>query len=69
MTAPALPTIACNRCRHTGCVSTYKTPLSVYHDLKCPRCGSTDVNTAPLNALGDYDYGDNNTLNPRRLGS
>lgn len=34
---------------------------SLYHDLACPKCGTTAVDTSELNS-GNYIYGDGNFL-------
>jgi hypothetical protein len=57
------------RCRRKGCeyegsVDTFKPAMSPYHDMRCPKCGTTNVDTSALKAaLGDdYGYGDRNSL-------
>lgn len=49
------PTVICRGCGFSGHPDNFDACLSVYHDLKCPECGTTDIK---------YSYGSyiNNTL-------
>jgi len=51
-------------CGYEGAVSKFKMAPSPYHDMRCPECGTTHVDTSEIKAkLGDeYGYGKNNTL-------
>lgn len=48
-------TVTCNRCGFSGKTDDFEPCLSAQHDLKCPDCGSTDI---------DWNYGSyvNNNL-------
>ena len=57
------------RCLRPGCgfeglVSKFKMAASPYHDMRCPECGTTHVDTSKIKEkLGDeYGYGTNNFL-------
>ena len=34
----------CNRCGFSGHADKFEACLSVWHDLRCPMCGTTDIN-------------------------
>lgn len=34
--------VTCNRCGYTDIVENYHPTASVYTDIRCPKCGSTD---------------------------
>ena len=51
-------------CGHEGPVIDFPPAMtSVYHDLRCPECGTTNLDTTDLDkGIPDYCYGDNNFL-------
>lgn len=59
-------------CRRDGCgykgdADTFKGGGSVYHDLYCPKCGTSNLDTSDINAQWKaegkvYGYGDHNVL-------
>lgn len=54
-------------CTYKGDLKTFKPNGGVHHDLRCPECGTTAVDTSDVNAQWKaegrvYGYGDNNTL-------
>lgn len=59
----------CNGCSFSGNANQFAASLSAYHDLRCPRCGTTDINTKLENEnIKGYGYGDNNTLQKKNKG-
>ena len=40
--------LTCEQCGFTASPDEFEPSLSAYHDLKCPRCGTTDI---------DWEYG------------
>jgi len=57
--------VRCNHCGFTGTPESFPPALSVYHDMKCPKCGTTNLDTSKVEFDG-YGYGDDNTLNIRK---
>jgi phage FluMu protein Com len=47
----------CNRCNFEGTPNEFEASFSVYHDVKCPKCGTTNIDTSDIR---NYDYGENN---------
>lgn len=61
------------RCGHEGPVEEFPSAASCYHDLCCPKCGTTNLDTSALNqdwaSRGQaYIYGDTNVLGNGRIG-
>lgn len=59
--------VVCNRCSHSDTPDNFDACLSSYHDMRCPKCGGTNIDTSKMaaewKAAGrEYGYGDNNTL-------
>ena len=54
----------CNQCDYEAKGSAFDACFSAYHDLRCPKCGTTDVDTSEENKelKGEYGYGDDNFL-------
>lgn len=57
----------CNGCGFNGHADEYKPCMSAYHDLRCPKCDTTDINTSEINEVWKfqgrtYGYGDDNSL-------
>ena len=57
----------CRQCGFVADSSLFETCLSVYHDMRCSKCRTTDVDTSEINAAwkarGEvYGYGDDNCL-------
>lgn len=38
----ALEHVACRACSYEGAIDTYAPCFSVYNDIRCPKCGSTN---------------------------
>ena len=60
-------TVWCESCGWEGPAEQAMTAFSVYHDLQCPECGTTYLDTSGLNkdwaSRGQkYAYGDGNTI-------
>lgn len=60
-------TIRCRSCPWAGPPSECPTVASPYHDVRCPKCGTTDLDTSELCAAWAkegrrYGYGDDNSL-------
>ena len=53
--------ITCKECGFTGSPSEFPPCASVYHDFRCPHCGTTHIDTSAL-ADAEYGYGAHNTL-------
>lgn len=52
-----------NGCRYEGEADEFPGCLSPYHDLRCPKCGTTNLDTSEVaKALSNYGYGDDNCL-------
>lgn len=54
-------------CGYYGLSKSFKVCVGVYHDLRCPKCGTTDIDTTEIaaeweNRGEEYGYGNNNTL-------
>lgn len=50
-------------CGYIGLASTFEPTMSVYHDMRCPKCKTTNLDTsAALEVKPDYGYGKYNTL-------
>ena len=59
--------VRCVRCNFRGQADAFAETRSVYHDMRCPRCATTQLDTSVLNrawALQGrrYGYGDDNCL-------
>jgi predicted RNA-binding Zn-ribbon protein involved in translation (DUF1610 family) len=57
----------CNGCGFEGEADTFNPCPTAWHDLRCPSCGTTDINTSAINASWKeegkiYGYGDDNCL-------
>lgn len=59
----------CDRagCGHQGPADGFKPAIGVYHDMHCPKCGTTQVDTTDIfeewAARGEhYAYGKHNVL-------
>lgn len=53
----------CKECGYTSTSNNFHTCQSPYHDLRCPKCQTTHINTTDLFKLKNkYGYGNNNTL-------
>jgi predicted RNA-binding Zn-ribbon protein involved in translation (DUF1610 family) len=57
----------CNGCGFEGPPNKFKGCASYHHDLRCPQCGTTDIDTTAINRAwaerGErYGYGDDNFL-------
>lgn len=55
-----MPRCKRKHCEFTGAASEFEPSLSPYHDLKCPKCGTTAVDTGDMGE--EYGYGDSNFL-------
>ena len=60
--------LKCLRCNHKDREYNFLPSFSPYHDVLCPKCHSSNVDTAELNKewtdRGDkYGYGNGNVLN------
>jgi len=60
-------TVKCNHCQYEGEADTFGPSMSYHHDLTCPKCGTTNLDTSVLNAdwkaKGEvYGYGDDNFI-------
>jgi len=60
--------VICLGCGHIDDVDNFVGSISVYSDMRCPKCGTTEVDTSEVNkewaARGEkYGYGDDNSLN------
>lgn len=56
-------TVTCLGCTWSGPAEKCTPALSVYHDLRCPECGTTNLDTSAIIAADpSYGYGDDNTL-------
>ena len=59
------PRLKCNNCGFTGTRGAFKMSLEYSHDVVCPSCGSTLIDTSKmLEAHPRYIYGSNNTRKP-----
>lgn len=50
----------CNNCGYEAKVDDFDAAMSVYHDLKCPKCGTTNLDTSDI--AETWGYGDDNSL-------
>lgn len=50
----------CNGCGFTGDGDDFDAAFSAYHDLRCPKCGTTNIDTS--DAPKGYGFGNHNTL-------
>lgn len=60
--------IKCGRCEWEGPPEKCKASMNPYHDMYCPECGTSNLDTSELNAEWrlqgrKYGYGDGNVLN------
>lgn len=51
----------CKGCGFCGEPGDFDPCASAYHDFRCPKCGTTAIDTSDMGK--DYGYGDNNVLN------
>lgn len=63
----AIPEVSCKQCGWEGDAADAEPNLSPYHDLRCPHCGTTNLDTTGLQqswaAAGkEYGYGTDNFL-------
>lgn len=62
------PEIAkCTKCGYSAHPDRFNTSFTPYHDLKCPKCGTTEIDTTLIKKAWSrdglvYHYGENNTL-------
>jgi predicted nucleic-acid-binding Zn-ribbon protein len=54
--------VVCLGCGYKGKTETFDSCLSPYHDLRCPKCGTTNLDTSELGKQEGYGYGNGNTL-------
>lgn len=55
--------VNCKMCGSSFTPDDAKPCASAYHDLRCPSCGSTNLDTSEILELwADYSYGKNNCL-------
>jgi hypothetical protein len=62
-----MTTVICEECSWKGSPDDCGTSSSVYHDLTCPKCGTSNLDTSDLRKEFEsqgrkYGYGDHNTL-------
>ena len=62
-----IPEVRCKQCGWQGDAADAEPCLSSYHDLRCPQCGTSNLDTSGLNkswaeAGEEYGYGDDNFL-------
>lgn len=65
--------IKCNQCEWEGDAADCESYHSPEHDVICPQCGTTNVNTSKLaqqyrEVGSEYCYGDDNTLIKKKEG-
>lgn len=64
---PPPPQVKCNECEWTGDADDCPPSLSIYSDLRCPKCGTTNLDTSDVNKkLADYGFGDDNSLRMKK---
>jgi len=61
------PIARCKGCGFEDDVKKFDDCVSVYHDVRCPRCGTTAIDTSQVNAFyraegSAYGWGDGNML-------
>jgi len=57
------PRMKCNACGFSGNCTEFHFSLDHSHDVICPKCGSTKIDTSKmLEANPRYIYGSNNTI-------
>lgn len=57
------PRATCNVCSYKAPPRFFEPVMSLYHDLRCPGCGGTDVDTSQLaESDSEYGYGESNSL-------
>ncbi len=59
--------IKCNQCHWAGPTEECKPCSNVYHDMYCPECGTSNLDTSDFNREWKeggraYGYGDDNVL-------
>lgn len=64
----------CNQCGFTAPPEEFDASMSAYHDLKCPKCGTTAVDTSNVKKDWEkrhdcYGFGNNNTLVMKKEGN
>lgn len=57
----------CEQCNFVGNPDEFECCFSAYHDFRCPKCGTTQINTEDINKEWaekgkKYGCGDNNFL-------
>jgi predicted nucleic-acid-binding Zn-ribbon protein len=56
-------TAKCKRCHYSDTPDFFDASESLYHDLKCPKCGTTDIDTSQISEeFRDYGFGTNNMM-------
>jgi len=65
--------VKCNQCGWQGDAADCEPASSPYHDLLCPECGTSNLDTTGLRESwarsgNEYGYGDNNFLIMRKQG-
>lgn len=66
---PSGMTVKCENCHWEGDASECKDACTVYHDLRCPECGTTELDTSDVNRkMEGYCYGDDNFLRMKKEG-
>ncbi|MCK4784791.1 MAG: hypothetical protein KAV87_13650 [Desulfobacteraceae bacterium] len=56
-------TARCNNCGFVADADQFDAAMSVYTDLICPKCRTTNIDTSDLaKKIPDYCYGDDNSL-------
>lgn len=68
-----MPICKCSASGFEGDPYSFPATRTAYHDMRCPECGSTNIDTSDINQEWArqgrrYGYGDNNVLDtsPRR---
>jgi predicted nucleic-acid-binding Zn-ribbon protein len=53
----------CKRCYYRNTPDFFDGSDSVYHDLKCPKCGTTKIDTSEISKeFRDYGFGPDNFM-------
>jgi predicted RNA-binding Zn-ribbon protein involved in translation (DUF1610 family) len=53
--------VICKACKYQDIPDNFDTCYTVYHDLRCPKCGEVQIDTSQINN-NNYSYGDDNRL-------
>jgi predicted nucleic-acid-binding Zn-ribbon protein len=57
--------VICKRCGYQNTPDQFDGSNTIYHDLKCPKCGAIDIDTSQiLKECRDYGFGANNLIIP-----